>query len=81
MEKITYQRIYQRMQLQTETKRNKMKKVIMMIGLISVIGLNLNTAANALVLVDGYFKSNGTYVDSHYRTSPDGVCWNNFSGC
>ena len=44
------------------TKGKKMKKVIMMIGLISVIGLNLNTAANALVLVDGYFKSNGTYV-------------------
>ena len=53
----------------------------MMIGLISVIGLNLNTAANALVLVDGYFKSNGTYVESHYRTNPDGICWNNFSGC
>ena len=58
-----------------------MKKVIMMIGLISVIGLNLNSAANALVLVDGYFKSNGTYVDSHFRTSPDGFCSNNFSGC
>ena len=58
-----------------------MKKAIMMIGLISVIGLNLNSAANALVLVDGYFKSNGTYVDSHYRTSPDGFCSNNFSGC
>ena len=50
-----------------------MKKVIMMIGLISVIGLNLNTAANALVSVDGYFKSNGTYVESHYRTNPDGI--------
>jgi hypothetical protein len=62
-------------------KGNTMKKVIMMIGLISVIGLNLNSAANALVLVDGYFKSNGTYVGSHYRTSPDGFCSNNFSGC
>ena len=63
------------------TKGNTMKKVIMMIGIISVIGLNLNSAANALVLVDGYFKSNGTYVDSHFRTSPDGFCSNNFSGC
>ena len=63
------------------TKGNKMKKTIMMISLISVIGLNLNTAANALVLVNGYFKSNGSYVGSHYRTNPDGVCWNNFSGC
>ena len=62
-------------------KGNTMKKIVMMIGLISVIGLNLNTAANALVLVNGYFKSNGTYVGSHYRTNPDGVCYNNFSGC
>ena len=62
-------------------KGNTMKKIVMMIGLISVIGLNLNTAANALVLVNGYFKSNGSYVGSHYRTNPDGVCWNNFSGC
>ena len=62
-------------------KGNKMKKAIMMISLISVIGLNLNTAANALVLVNGYFKSNGTYVGSHYRANPDGVCYNNFSGC
>jgi hypothetical protein len=60
---------------------NTMKKIVMMIGLISVIGLNLNTAANALVLVNGYFKSNGSYVGSHYRTNPDGVCYNNFSGC
>ena len=62
-------------------KGNKMKKAIMMISLISIIGLNLSTAANALVLVNGYFKSNGSYVGSHYRTNPDGVCWNNFSGC
>ena len=62
-------------------KGSTMKKVIMMISLISIIGLNLNTAANALVLVNGYFKSNGSYVGSHYRTNPDGVCYNNFSGC
>ena len=63
------------------TKGNKMRKIMIMLGLVSVIGLNLNTAANAFVLVDGYYKSNGTYVGSHYRTSPDGFCWNNFSGC
>ncbi len=62
-------------------KENKMKKMMIMISLVAALGLNLNTAANALVLVDGYFKSNGTYVESHWRTSPDGVCWNNFSGC
>ena len=62
-------------------KGNKMKKMMIMISLVATLGLNLNTAAYALVLVDGYFKSNGTYVESHWRTSPDGVCWNNFSGC
>lgn len=62
-------------------KGNKMKKMMIMISLVAALGLNLNTAANALVLVDGYFKSNGTYVESHWRTSPDVVCWNNFSGC
>ena len=60
-------------------KGNTMKKVIMMIGLISVIGLNLNTAANALVLVDGYFKSNGTYVQPHYRSSPNSTKSDNWS--
>lgn len=64
-----------------QTKGNKMKKMMIRISLVAALGLNLNTAANALVLVDGYFKSNGTYVESHWRTSPDGVCWNNFSGC
>ena len=64
-----------------QTKGTKMKKMMIMISLVAALGLNLNTAANALVLVDGYFRSNGTYVDSHWRTSPDGVCWNNFSGC
>ena len=63
------------------TKGYKMRKIIMMIGLISVIGLNLNTAANALVFVNGYFKSNGTYVSPYVRTNPDGFCYNNFSGC
>ena len=62
-------------------KESKMKKMMIMISLVAALGLNLNTAANALVLVDGYFKSNGTYVGSHWRTSPDGLCWNNFSGC
>ena len=64
-----------------QVKGTKMKKMMIMISLVAALGLNLNTAANALVLVDGYFKSNGTYVESHWRTSPDGVCWNNFSGC
>ena len=35
--------------------------------------------ASAYVSVNGYFKSNGTYVMPHIRTSPDGYTFNNFS--
>jgi hypothetical protein len=31
------------------------------------------------VFVDGYFRSNGTYVMPHYRSAPDGNVFNNFS--
>ena len=31
------------------------------------------------VYVKGYFKSNGTYVQPHYRSNPDGLFFNNFS--
>ena len=34
-----------------------------------------------LVWVNPYVRSDGTSVRGHYRTSPDGYCWNNFSGC
>lgn len=32
-----------------------------------------------LVHVDGYYRSDGTYVQEHYRTAPDGDLTNNFS--
>ena len=35
--------------------------------------------ASAYVSVNGYFKSNGTYVAPHFRTSPDSYTFNNFS--
>ena len=34
-----------------------------------------------LVWVNPYIRSDGSSVRGHYRTSPDGYCWNNFSGC
>lgn len=33
----------------------------------------------AQVKVSGYFRSNGTYVQPHYRSSPDGNPYNNYS--
>lgn len=32
-----------------------------------------------LVHVNGYFRDDGTYVEEHFRTAPDGNPFNNFS--
>lgn len=56
-----------------------MKKVIVTIAMAA--SLLSSHGAQAFVSVDGYYRSNGTYVSPHIRTSPDGYCWNNFSGC
>jgi len=34
--------------------------------------------ASADVYVDGYYRSDGTYVQPHVRSSPDGQRWNNY---
>ena len=34
-----------------------------------------------LIWVNPYVRNDGTSVRGHYRTSPDGYCWNNLSGC
>ena len=31
------------------------------------------------VYVRGYYRSNGTYVQPHYRSRPDGIVTNNYS--
>jgi len=33
------------------------------------------------IYINPYFRSDGTYVRGHYRTTRDGYCWNNLSGC
>jgi hypothetical protein len=38
----------------------------------------LSSAAQAQVNVDGYYRSNGTYVQPYQRTAPDGVRSNNY---
>jgi len=37
------------------------------------------TPSNADVYVNGYYRSNGTYVQGHYRSSPDSSPYNNYS--
>lgn len=37
------------------------------------------TSADAQVRVRGYFRKDGTYVQPHYRSAPDGNPYNNWS--
>jgi len=55
-----------------------MKKLAL---IIAVLGVMVSTAslAYAQVHVRGYYRSNGTYVQPYYRTSPDGNPYNNYS--
>ena len=41
--------------------------------------LALSATVSAQVYVKGYTKSNGTYVEPHYRSSPDSTPLNNYS--
>src|SRR5690606_22626557 len=38
----------------------------------------LTQSAVAQVFVNGYFRSDGTYVPPHYRSHPDGYAYNNW---
>ena len=56
-----------------------MKRLVASLVLFSSLFLLTPFSADALVGVRGYYRSNGTYVAPHYRTSPDGYAGNNFS--
>jgi hypothetical protein len=43
------------------------------------INLGVSFSAEAAVRVRGYYRSNGTYVQPHYRSNPDGNFSNNWS--
>ena len=47
---------------------------------VCLTGVSTIDAAQAqYVHVDGYVRSNGTYVAPHIRTYPDGNPWNNLN--
>ena len=59
-----------------------MKTLLVKITSTLIVASSLLATANtasAYVSVNGYFKSNGTYVAPHIRTSPDSYTFNNFS--
>lgn len=48
-----------------------------LIALILILGIT--GIASAQVNVKGYYRSNGTYVQPHVRSNPDGNPYNNYS--
>jgi hypothetical protein len=55
-----------------------MKKIALVMAVIGVI-VSTASLASAQVRVRGYIRSNGTYVQPHIRTYPDGHLYNNYS--
>ena len=51
-----------------------MKKIF-----IAICLLGFANVCFADVYVNGYYRSNGTYVQPHYRSNPDGYSYNNYS--
>jgi hypothetical protein len=52
-----------------------MKKIILAL----VVLISFSTLVFADTYVKGYTKKNGTYVEPHYRSSPDSNKFNNYS--
>jgi hypothetical protein len=46
---------------------------------LAALALIFATAALADTHVKGYYKKNGTYVEPHYRSSPNGTTNDNYS--
>ncbi len=50
---------------------------------VSILALaivaGLSTGAYADTYVNGYYRQDGTYVEPHHRTNPDGNRFNNYS--
>ncbi len=47
--------------------------------LLAALALILSTSVLADTHVKGYYKQNGTYVEPHYRSSPNSTTYDNFS--
>lgn len=56
-----------------------MKKILSALLIISILIIFAGSAFARDVYVKGYYRNNGTYVQPHYRTSPDNSLFNNYS--
>lgn len=55
----------------SEMEGNTMKRIICLIGMMCILVLFVGTAFGGSVRVRGHFRSNGTYVQPHYRSTPN----------
>lgn len=55
-----------------------MKRLITTLIVLAIV-FSVANSVQAAVYVKGYFRSNGTYVQPHYRSNPDGNFYNNWS--
>ncbi len=53
------------------------KRLFVLFISIMILGASCNVFAQD-VWVKGYYRSDGTYVRPHYRSSPDSYKWNNY---
>lgn len=56
-----------------------MKKVLFLIALVLAFVFSVSVAFAGDVYVRGYYRKDGTYVQPHYRSAPDGNASNNWS--
>src|SRR6185369_4788225 len=76
--KADYNRIYNRTSIGCLTYMIAL--AILLVGAYSVFARGGgHSSSSGAVHVNGYFKSNGTYVQPHYRSAPDGNFNNNWS--
>lgn len=55
------------------------KRLFLLLCVVVFIGMGLGVNQASAVHVNGYYRSNGTYVNGYERTAPDGNPYNNYS--
>ncbi|SFE75211.1 hypothetical protein [Alteribacillus iranensis] len=56
-----------------------MKKFTVMLFFTVLLNVQVTNTATADTWVNGYTRDDGTYVEGHFRSDPDGYFWNNYS--
>ncbi len=56
-----------------------MKKILLIAALLAFTATVFSQVNSKTVKVNSYTKSNGTYVQSYYKTAPNKTNWDNYS--